>query len=276
MNNIFYEAQYEGLCRMHSLNGYFGESKITPEEFQTYINSYDNEYREKYNFDSSSGSFDIVASDQKNIVNFILKKHGIYSRYYALNQIHGKNIQEHIINILSGEYFFTYNESHIWGCRIYNEKWYKVDSIGGVQPMNINSLTYEKNIGFIIPVNIKSEFYRNLGLIKSILCNNTSIDQIKSYLIQKNKEKLILDTLEIPINLCMDILDTNLLFQESKKNTCESTIKVIHDYTPIKKHIDNYNKFLSKFTRGNYNNIELILEYLPNIIFNLISLTYIV
>jgi hypothetical protein len=273
MNNIFYEAQCGGLCRMHSLNGYFGESKITPEEFQTYINSYDDEYKEKYNFVSSCGSFDIVASDQKNIVNFILKKHGIYSRYYALNQIHGNNIQEHIINILSGEYFFTYNESHIWGCRLYGGNWYKVDSIGGVQPMNINSLTYEKNIGFIIPVNIKTEFYRNLGLIKSILCNNTSIDQIKSYLIQKNKEKLILDTLEIPINLCMDILDTNLLYQESKKDTYESTVRVTDEYTPIKKHIDNYNKFLAKFTMGNYNNIELILEYLPNIIFNLISLS---
>jgi hypothetical protein len=104
--DIFYEKQSGGLCRMHSLNGYFGMSKIAPYQFQLYIDDYDKEYKEKYNFDSSCVLFDIVASDQKNIVNFILKRHGIYSRYYALNQLHGKNIKENILDILEGDYFF--------------------------------------------------------------------------------------------------------------------------------------------------------------------------
>ena len=279
MNNIFYEAQYGGLCRMHSLNGYFGKSKISPDQFEKYIDLYDKEYKEKYNFESSCGSFDIVASDQKNIVNFILKKHGIYSRYYALNQLHGKNIKEHIIDIMLGEYFFTYNENHIWGCRILNNQWYKVDSMGGVHQIDINSLHHEKNIGYIVPVNIKNEFYRNLRVIKSVLGENPSLIHIKEYLTQKNKEKLILDKLEIPINLCMDILDTNLIFHKSKKDTNllfqESKVDFNHDlkeYTPIKNHVNTYAEFLTKFTKGNYNNLDLILDYLPDIIFNLTSL----
>jgi hypothetical protein len=268
MNNIFYEAQYGGLCRMHSLNGYFGKSKISPAEFQKYIDSYDEEYKEKYNFEASCGLFDIVASDQKNIVNYILKKHGVYSRYYALNQLHGKNIKEHITDILSGDYFFTYNETHIWGCRVLNNQWYKVDSMGGVHQMDINSLMNEKNIGYIVPVNIKTEFYRNLCVIKSVLGEDPSLIHIKEYLTQKNKEKLILDKLEIPINLCMDILDTNLTFHKSKVEPPD-----LNEYTSIKTHVNTYAEFLTKFTKGNYNNLDLILDYLPDIIFNLTRLT---
>jgi hypothetical protein len=130
----------------------------------------------------------------------------------------------------------------------------------GVIPMDINSLQNEKNIGFIIPVNIKKEFYRNLFLIKTILAGRQQLAEIKEFLIQKNKENLILGDLEIPINLCMDILDTNLFI---KNNT---------EFNPINNIVFRYNKFLSIFTNGKYNDIDLILEYLPDIIFKLISL----
>jgi len=244
---------------MHSINGYFGTNKISQAQFQEYINKYDAEYKKKYNFSSSCSSFDLIASDQKNIVNFILKKFDIYSRYYALNQLYCKPLTE-ITNILEGHYFFIYNEGHIWGCRKYNDQWYKVDSLSGVSIININSILREKNIGFIIPVNIKIEFYRNLKLIKNILGGTPTLDNIKTHLIQKHKDKKILGDLEIPINICMDILDTNSL----PKNK---------EFHPIHLHVDAYNEFLAQFTNGNYNNIDIILKYLPDIIFTLASLS---
>ena len=279
---IYFQVQCGGLCRLHSLNGYFGKEKISIAEFNKLQKDYDDEYKKKFNFESTCKNFDIVASDQKNIVNYILKKNGVYTRYYAINQLYKKPIDTYIQEIIQGDFFFVYNESHIWGCRSKNGKWFKVDSISGVFPYNINNLSNEKNIGFIIPVNIKKEFYVNLKSIKKtlelfskemfakdkrelfskekLLPELFSKEILSLYLIQKHKEKKILGDIEIPLSICMDIFETNLI----KKSKSE--------FNPIKIQVEKYNEFLSKFTDGNYTNIKLILEYLPNILSELISI----
>jgi len=259
-NGIYYQQQSGGLCRLHSLNGYFGKELISTEQFNKYQIDYDTEYKNKFNFDSSCKNFDIVASDQKNIVNYILKKYGVYTRYYSINQIYGKSIQGYIINIVDGDYFFVYNEGHIWGCRKKGSAWFRVDSLNGVSLININTITSEKNIGFIIPVNPQHEFYVNLTLIKSTLGETIDEKIIREYLIRQNKEKNILGCLEIPIGICMDVLETNLL----KKNDAS--------FISIQSQVTAYNYFVSKFTDGNYNNISLILEHLPAIIIRLAAL----
>jgi hypothetical protein len=276
-NNIYYQTQSGGLCRLHSLNGYFGCEKISLHQFNIIQKKYDDEYKIKFNFELTCKNFDIVASDQKNIINYFLKNIGIYTRYYSINQLYTKSlnktfaeqiiIKNKLINNLYGDYFFIYNESHIWGCRRQISKWFKVDSIEGVSHYNINSLLTEKNIGLIVPVDIKHEFYRNLKLIYDELCFSvknmdtlTVQTTIKNYLIQKHKEKKILGELEIPLSICMDIFETNLL---KKTNSI---------FSPIKTQVLQYNKFLSKFTKGNYNNITLILEFLPNILLELIKI----
>jgi hypothetical protein len=279
-NNIYYQSQSGGLCRLHSLNGYFGCEKISLQQFNIIQKKYDDEYKIKFNVESTCKNFDIVASDQKNIINYFLKNIGIYTRYYSINQLYIKSsnktfaeqliIKNDLINNLYGDYFFIYNESHIWGCRRRMGKWFKVDSIGGVSHYNINSLLTEKNIGLIIPVDIRDEFYRNLKLIHdelgvSVKNTETTVKNtettVKNYLIQKHKEKKILGELEIPLSICMDIFETNLL----KKNSIK--------YNPIKIQVLQYNEFLSKFTKGNYNNITLILEFLPNILLELIKMS---
>lgn len=263
-HGIYYQSQSGGLCRLHSLNGFFGKELITQQQFNDYIKEYDKFYKSLYNFTSSCLSFDIISSDQKNIVSFILKKHNVYTKYYALNQLYGKNINDYIIKILQGDWFFIYNDSHIYGARRLNNIWYIVDSMNGVRPINIGLLN-QKNIGFIVPVNIKDEFYRNLKIIKDIFINDNkktiTRELITEYLEQKNKEKLILGELEIPLNLCMDILGTNLI---QKKNS--------DDFLSIQKQVLNYEKFLSKFTKGNYNNLPLILNYLVDILASLTGL----
>lgn len=261
MNGIYYQPQSGGLCRMHSLNAYFEHAKIMPQEFDKYQNEYDEEYKKKYNFQSSCKSFDIVGSDQKNVVSYILKKHNVYTRYYAMNQLHGKNINDNIVKILDGDFFFQYNEGHIWGNRRKDNKWYSVNSMGGVRPININSLSGQKNIGFIVPVDIQTEFYRNLQIIKDLLNNATSTSEIIKFLSQNNKEKKILGDMEIPLSICMDILETNLL---SKSNAKE--------FNPIQYQVELYNEFLSQFTKGRYTDLKLIVRYLPTIIQQLTNL----
>lgn len=260
--NIYYEKQVGGLCRKHALNAFFGYSKISTDDFERFQSAYDTEYKTKFNFDTSCSAFDIIASDQKNLISYILKKNNIYTRYYALNQLFQKNINEYIVNILIGDFFFVYDESHIYGIRKKDNIWYIVDSITGVRIFNISKLSEQKNIGFIIPVDIKTEFYNNIELIKNIIIPAHKEENIKEYLIKQNNSKNILGELEIPLGICMDILD----FQYKIKNNIND------DFLPINNHIINYEIFLSKFINGRYNDIDLILEYLPNIILSLLSL----
>jgi hypothetical protein len=266
-NDIYYEPQSGGLCRKHSLNGYFGYAKISTVDFTKYQKQYDIEYKQKFNFESDCSTFDIIASDQKNIVSYILKKHGVYSRYYSINQIFQKNIDSHIFKILYGDFFFIYNESHIYGARLKNDKWYNVNSIGGISRLSINRLTSQKNLGFIVPVDIKTEFYHNITLIKSILGPNQELQHIKDFLIKKNKEKLILGHLEIPLGICMDIIDT----QYAKK--IHNKFNKPNEFSSIHNEVIKYNRFLSEFTKGRYNDIELIIQHIPSIILRLTFLT---
>ena len=262
MNNIYYQRQSGGLCRMHSLNAYFGYEKISPGDFIKYQKEFDL-YQKKFNTDISCKDFDIVASNQKNVVSFILKKHGVYSRYYHINNMFKKNVND-MLSVLVGDFIFIYNENHIWGLRRWQNKWYNVDSMRGVSPVNISNLLGRKNIGFIVPVNIKTEFYTNLRLIKNILGIRPAIQNIKTYLIQETKGGNILGDLEIPLGICMDIWEFRLdaIGDESSDRFCV-----------IKKIVSRYNYFLSLFTNGRYRDIDLILEYVPDIIHCLTSLS---
>jgi hypothetical protein len=264
-NDIYYESQKGGLCRLHSINQYFGLSKISESEFNSYIQNYDDEYKKKYNLDTSCKLWDIVSSDQKNIVSYILNKYNIYTRYYAINQIYNEKFK-HILDILKGDVFFIFNEGHIWNLRKCKEKWYSVNSIGGVNPINIQKITSEKNVGFIVPVDIKKEFYHNISIIHKVFEKKNNTQKISNkniivnYLIKSNKEKKVLNELEVPINIIMDIMEMVIKSHNFK------------NFKVIQKHIINYNKFLLEFTDGKYSNIKLILEYLPDIIIDLLNL----
>ena len=96
----------------------------------------------------------------------------------------------------------------------------------------------------------------NLQLIKDII----SECDISKYLITQNKEKKILGDLELPLGVCMDIMETKLM----RKN--------ISDYDIIRHNVNAYNNFIKIFIDGNYNNIELILKYIPDIVTELIKI----
>lgn len=269
-NGIYYQQQQGGLCRMHALNAYFGKDEISIEQFNKYQQEYDNKYRDKFNVsDTSCKNFDIVMSDQKNIIAYILNTRGIYTRYYALNQLCQINpiTRKEIINQIDGDFIFIYNESHIYGARRINANWYVVDSMRGVSLINIDTTLQTKNLGFIIPVNIKSEFYRNLQIIKDMLQHQNDKQQlveIEDYLIRQHNEKKILGDLEIPLGICMDVMETNL---------ANKTNDEISKFAPIEKWVLSYNEFLSQFTNGRYNDIDLIMQYLPEIINKIIQLS---
>lgn len=258
-NGIFYEQQSGGLCRMHSLNAFFGYSKISPRDFQEYISQYDKYLKKRFNITVSSSAFDLINSDQTNLVAWILKQHKVHVRYYALNTLHGKQLDP---KIEKAPFVFVYNAGHIWGIRLHNGKHYKVDSMGGVQSYHISNLRGQRDIGIMVPVPLKYEWDKKVDKINEILDREgiKTKKQLGEYLKKLHKEGSVLGELEIPLGVAMSILETKM----SKPPRRE--------FQRITDLIYRYNSFISVFTDGNYNKIGLILKHVPDIIFELISL----
>ena len=270
--DIYYERQRGGLCKLHSINAYFGKHEIKDEEFVKYKKEYVDEYKKKFNTIPSTDSDDCINSDQTTVISYILKKYNIYTKFYGLNSLFKKDIKKNILDILEGEFFFIYNINHIYGIRKKNNVWYSVDSIAGVKIININTLKNTKNVGFIVPVNKKDELYRNLYKLKKEINIDTinlenRLQKIKDYIIKLDSENKILGEIEVPLSVIIDIMQTNLDYKNSKSQKC-----TLEMYDPIKNLVDRYNEFLPKFSNNNYKNIKLKLEYLPDIISILLTL----
>jgi hypothetical protein len=244
---------------MHSLNAFFGHIKITTSDFQKWITVYDTYLKERFNVSTSSATFDLTNSDQTNLVSFILKRHRVHVRYYALNMVHGKRLDP---DVEKAEFVFVYNAGHIWGIRKLNGKHYKVDSMGGVQPFNIQGLISMRDVGILVPVPLKYEWNKKIDIINDILDNEgvRCKNQLVQYLTKLHLKKEILGCLEIPLGVAMSILETNL------SNPPKPEFKQITNL------VTKYNSFLAKLTDGQYNNLSLILEYVPDLVFELILL----
>jgi hypothetical protein len=260
---IFYERQSGGLCRLHSLNAFFGRAEITPKAFSAYVKEYDCYLRARFNITTSSASFDLVNSDQTNLVAFILRHYGIHVRYYALNSLYKKPLDP---DILTAPFVFVYDQSHIKGVRRgtppATAAHYCVDSARGVRPYSIQALKTTKNIGVLVPVKSKHEWRAQVDSIRRTLGNarvETKADLVV-YLTHLNKKKQVLGDLEIPMGVAVSILETGL-----PARPCE-------EFRPIEDLVRLYNGFVAQFTRGRYGDLELILRYVPDVIFTLIAL----
>ena len=274
--NIYWERQVGGNCRIHSLNSFFGFNKYSEITFNKHCNDYDNINKYLYNTNISCKNFDLVNSNQQNIISYILKKNNIYTKYCPINYVYSfikNDIQDYINKNLNR--LFMYNEGHIWAIKKYNNTWYEIDSLRGVIKINTDIISFIKNfknVGFIIPISATFYFYKNLKILNNIIFKNSKYEMqkhemqkhIKNYIISANKEKKIIGEIEVYIDICIDIL--NFIFVRNTINTHTN------NFIPIKNLIENYNIFLSKFTDGNYSNVDLILLHLPNIIYSLVKL----
>jgi hypothetical protein len=255
--NIYYEVQSGGLCRLHALNAYFGYQKISQQEFSSYIREYDMYLKLRFNVTTSCESFDLVNSDQTNLVSYILSKHKIYLRYYALNSMYNKTLDN---DILSAKFVFVYNMSHIWGIRKVLDQYFKVDSMSGVSSTNINTLVSTKDIGLMVPVPLKEEWENKVSVINKILSDNKikTKRQLADYLIKLQGQGDVLGELEVSLGVAVLLLEINM------SQPPRPEFKKITDL------VDRYNKFISVFTRGNYNKIDLILDHIPDMVFELV------
>ena len=262
MNGIFYEKQSGGLCRKHSLNGYFEKTLINENEFTNYCREFDNYMKIKFKTDNKCMNFDLINSDQNTVISYILKKNNVYSIYIPFNYV-DKYLTERKQNMDfffdMTDYIFIFNQNHIWGVRKKLNKYYKVDSLSGVSNIsNINSYVKQKNIGLLIPLHktghIINEYKYNICKIQEYLSqNNTQLLQIRSLLKKNYDNKLLLDKLEIYIGLCVDILET------------------LNIHSDI---IRTYYEFNTEYIESKYK-FEPIQKYIKSIVIKLISVKFI-
>lgn len=252
----YWEPQEGGLCRMHALNAFFGKREIDPEQFKAYCSEYDEYATNRYKTNVSSSDFDVINSDQMNVISWILKKKGIWTQYYALNELYGKQIKFPQHNI--GAFVFVYNSDHIWGIKCINDKTYCIDSLSsGPILCDLESLQHVRNIGLIFPVEMIQEYHIQIKKLQNIIPHD--IDQIRTYLIKLHNNNEILGDIEIPLNKAIDILEWH------------GTYNKLNDekYRPIRILINDYNKFLSQFVNGRYLDLDFIQQYLPDILYKL-------
>lgn len=129
--DIYYERQRNDLCRLHSINAYYGYSKLSEQEFYIFCEEYDTLIK-----GLKSRNMDGFA-EGRSIISYILDK--ISNKYVFLIPINSySRSREHIDTVRYSKLlqqlssFFEFNKNHVWFNKKINNKWYKIDSISGV------------------------------------------------------------------------------------------------------------------------------------------------
>ena len=160
---MYWERQKGNLCRLHSLNAFFGKQKISEQEFQKYCEEYD-----KIVPGLKTDNMDGFANGWC-IINWILFLHGFHSVLIPIEKYKNRefiDIDHYKKQLNSYNNICEFNEKHVWLNKKNKGQWFKIDSITGISQNEVN---FRRN-GFIIVFNgikaisIELDFY-----IKNIL-----------------------------------------------------------------------------------------------------------
>jgi hypothetical protein len=170
---MYHEIQRGDMCRLHSLNAYFGYKKLEDSEFFKYCDDYDS-IIEGLNSRDMDGF-----AEGRCIINYIID---VIDNKYTLtipidlfkNSREYINIERYNRLLSQIECYFEFNKTHVWFNKKDQEnKWWKIDSISGIHLIDPK---FKKN-GYII-------VFDNLLLIdeidyyRYILKKNTKIVEV--------------------------------------------------------------------------------------------------
>ena len=193
--NIFFQRQIKSdLSRLYSLNNYFGYDKLTEDSFYNYCDKYDSIIH-----GLKSRNMDGFA-EGRSIINYIIDiVDNKFSLLIPLNNYNNSridiNIEYYKKKILELDSYFEFNKGHIWVNKKIDNKWYKIDSISGINIINpiIN------NNGFILVFD-KSNLFNEIDNTIIMLKNNNYNNEILYYNLFHSIKLINLD-----INLTNDI-----------------------------------------------------------------------
>ena len=195
---LYWESQKGDLCRLHSLNTYFGYKKISENEFKRYCQEYNKYIKDSYNEIIKSENYDIFPT--YSLMSYII--HQIEGKYCYFIPYGGlkKEIMplEKLLNKSSS--FFVFNRKHVFTVKYHNKKWYKIDSLAGILPITLSRLQNDR-LGFIIPRNDEDlEFDKSIFMTKIKNYLNQNNIETKTNVVEwmnNNYEEKLLDDMEI-------------------------------------------------------------------------------
>ena len=185
-NNIYWERQNGDLCRLHSINAYFGFKKINESEFFNYCSEYDSIIK-----GLKTQGMDGFA-EGRCIISHILEK--LDNKYLFLIPINSYNgirndidIERYnkLIKLING--FFEFNKGHVWFNKKINGNWYKIDSISGVNIIDVPSIRKNGILLIIDDKHLYNEIFYYLNLVNNNdNSGNSEITLINLYYAFKN------------------------------------------------------------------------------------------
>ena len=182
ISSIYWERQSGDLCRLHSLNAYFGKKHFNIDNFYKLCDEYDNLVP-----GLCSKNMDGFA-EGRSIISYILDKFDnkfVFLIPIDSNIMTQKYIRKYECNrltpfignsILS---YFEFNKGHVWLNKIIDGKLFKIDSLSGVNmidiPRTLNTngylMVFEKKL-----LTLECEFYFDL-LKKNSIENNKIVNK---------------------------------------------------------------------------------------------------
>jgi hypothetical protein len=262
---MYYQQQQGGLCRMHALNAYYKQDKYSEVDFKHLCIEYDLFMKKVgYNIESSIESFDLFESNQNTIISFALYKTGIYSLLipfgYLEQYLHMRH-KHRLSDLVNNNFIFIFNEGHVWAAGVHENKWYNIDSLNGIRPIDINMYNGKKH-GFVIP--------RTQSMTIEDLKWN--IAKLKLYLIEHNTPILSSDIIQL-----LERLHNDKLLLDDMEIYIANTIHILRLINGVSHNIEfhiilhDYDAFLYIFERERLN-INNIIRYIPSIIERLCEL----
>jgi hypothetical protein len=239
-HNIYWERQLGDLCRLHSINAYFGFKKLDETEFFKYCSEYDSIIK-----GLKTQGMDGFAEGRCIISHILDKLDNKYLFLIPLNSYNGIrndiDIERYnkLIKLVNG--FFEFNKGHVWFNKKINGNWYKIDSISGVNMTNEPSI--RKN-GILLIIDDK-HLYNEILYYLNLVNNSDNSDNIEITLIN-----LYYSFKNIDLNInsrCNEKYNTNIgLF----KNIKELLIHYIENNRLNKnseKNVENIKKLVDQF-----------------------------
>ena len=226
--NIYWERQRGNNCRIHSLNAYFGESKISDSHFKTLCEEYD----------SLITGLESIKMDGfaecRSIISFIVDK---FSNKFCqlvpinLRGVHNKNRDfwnySRYLNFFGKEggvnCYFEFNKDHVWFNKNIHGEWYKIDSLSGVN--NINKLRKFGENGYLLVFDNKILFYEIEFLIK-LISKEKNNDRFESEIAFNNLYHILkrvqFKYIENDTNYNRQVSDLKTIFKILKKYIIEN------------------------------------------------------
>lgn len=169
---MYYEKQRGNMCRLHSLNAYFGYKKLDETTFFNYCDNYD-----KLIKGLNSRDMDGFA-ECRCIINYIID---IIDKKYTLtipinlfkNSREYVNIDRYNKLLPLINYYFEFNKTHVWLNKRDNNKWWKIDSISGISLIDPKF----KNNGYIIVFD-NNLLVEEIDYYRMLLKNDNQIKEI--------------------------------------------------------------------------------------------------